>query len=120
HENGCASDDSKIDEGCAAMLALRNFTTLGFRGGILRQNGAIVSYTIGEPIGNDTFAIHFEKAFSTIQGAYPVINQLFVQAEAMDFRYINREEDAGSEGLRKAKLSYYPAFLLEKYTAEMI
>lgn len=119
-QNGCASDDDKIDEGCAAMLALRNFFKLGFKGGMLRQNGRVVAYTIGEPVGNSTFAVHFEKAFAEIQGAYPAINQLFVQSEMEGFRYVNREEDTGSEGLRKAKLSYHPAFLLEKYTAELI
>ena len=102
------------------MLALRNFFKLGFKGGLLRQNGKVVAFTIGEPVGNSTFAVHFEKAFSEIQGAYPAINQLFVQSEMEGFRYVNREEDTGSEGLRKAKLSYHPAFLLEKYTAELI
>lgn len=119
-QNGCASDDDKIDEGCAAMLALRNFFLLGFKGGLLRQNGKVVAYTIGEPVGNATFAVHFEKALADIQGAYPAINQLFVQSEMKGFRYVNREEDTGSEGLRKAKLSYHPAFLLEKYTAELM
>lgn len=119
-QNGCASDDDKIDEGCAVMLALRNFFKLGFKGGLLRQKGKVVAFTIGEPVGNSTFAVHFEKAFSEIQGAYPAINQLFVQSEMEGFRYVNREEDTGSEGLRKAKLSYHPAFLLEKYTAELI
>ncbi len=120
HKNNCDEDASKIDESCAAIRALKNFFVLGLKGGLLRQNGKVVAYTIGEAVGNSTFAVHFEKAFSEIQGAYPAINQLFLKAETKGFRYINREEDVGAEGLRKAKLSYYPAFLLEKYVAEAV
>ena len=58
--------------------------------------------------------VHIEKAFSDIQGAYAVINQQFAIHEGKDFRYINREDDVGEEGLRKAKLSYKPVFLIEK------
>ena len=58
--------------------------------------------------------MHIEKAFADIQGAYPMINQQFVEHEAAGYRYINREEDTGEEGLRKAKLSYDPVFLMEK------
>ena len=49
-----------------------------------------------------------------IQGAYPMINQQYILNEAMDYQFINREEDLGEEGLRKAKLSYRPSELLEK------
>ena len=58
--------------------------------------------------------VHVEKAFAEVEGAYPMINQQFVQHECMGYRYVNREEDTGAEGLRKAKLSYHPAFLVEK------
>ena len=58
--------------------------------------------------------VHFEKAFSDINGSYAIINQQTVEKQASDFLYINREDDAGDEGLRKAKLSYQPALLLEK------
>ena len=58
--------------------------------------------------------VHIEKAFAEVQGAYPMINQQFVAHEAQGYQYVNREEDTGAEGLRKAKLSYRPAFLVEK------
>ena len=74
------------------------------------QNG----FTIGEELCEDTFVVHIEKAFADIDGAYPMINQQFVQHECTGYQYVNREDDAGSEGLRKAKLSYRPAFLVEK------
>ena len=62
----------------------------------------------------DTFVVHIEKAFADVDGAYPMINQQFVQHECTDYAYINREDDAGSAGLRKAKLSYQPAFMVQK------
>ena len=63
---------------------------------------------------SDTFVVHIEKAFPDVEGAYPMINQQFVQHECMDYLYVNREEDTGAEGLRKAKLSYRPVFLVNK------
>ena len=70
--------------------------------------------TVGEPLCEDTFVVHIEKAFPDVEGAYPMINQQFVQHECMEYQYVNREEDTGAEGLRKAKLSYRPVFLVEK------
>ena len=62
----------------------------------------------------DTFVVHIEKALSAYEGAYQVINQQFVKHACTGYMYVNREEDTGSEGLRKAKLSYKPVFLVEK------
>ncbi|HIS61134.1 MAG TPA: DUF2156 domain-containing protein, partial [Candidatus Scybalomonas excrementigallinarum] len=83
-------------------------------GGVLRANGKVIAFTIGEKVTDDTLVVHIEKAYANIQGAYPMINQQFVSDFGKDFLYINREEDTGSEGLRKAKLSYRPEFLVEK------
>ena len=81
---------------------------------VLKADGKIVAFTVGEPVSDDTFVVHIEKAFAEVDGAYPMINQQFVQHECTGYQYVNREDDAGSEGLRKAKLSYRPAFLVEK------
>lgn len=97
--------------------ALQNFEQLGLVGGVLYIGNEVVAFTMGESLGGDTFVVHFEKAFPEIQGAYPMINQQFVAHECQEYRYINREDDAGEEGLRKAKLSYVPDILLEKYLA---
>lgn len=91
---------------------------LGLVGGVLRKKGEIVAFTMGEPLNSDTFVVHFEKAYPEMQGAYPMINQQFVLHACENFTYINREEDTGDAGLRKAKLSYYPEILLKKYVAE--
>ena len=100
--------------------AFSNFEALGLEGGLLRAGGRVIAFTMGEPLNSDTYIIHFEKAFPHIQGAYPMINQAFaqhIQKTHPQLKYINREDDMGIESLQKAKRSYYPAFLLEKYTA---
>lgn len=98
-------------------VAFTNFTELGLCGGVLYKSGELVAFTIGEPLNENTFVVHFEKAFPDLQGAYPMINQQFVLHEAQRFMYVNREEDTGDPGLRKAKMSYYPDILLRKYRA---
>ena len=113
-ENGCDDDEDKNEEMCVTLNSLRLFEELGVVGGILRVDGRIVAFTMGEPICEDTFVVHIEKAFADVDGAYTVINQQFVQHECLDYKYVNREEDTGAEGLRKAKLSYKPVFLVEK------
>lgn len=113
-QNGCEDDVEKNAEMCVALNALRLYKELEQVGGVLRVAGEVVAFTIGEPLCKDTFVVHIEKAFAEVDGAYPMINQQFVQHECTDFLYVNREDDAGSEGLRKAKLSYRPAFMEEK------
>lgn len=113
-ESGCEDNDDKCAEMCVTMSSLAHFKELDLRGGMIRIDGEVVAFTIGEPICEDTFVVHIEKAFADIQGAYPMINQQFVENECSEYTYINREEDTGAEGLRKAKLSYRPVFLIEK------
>ncbi len=110
--------DANIDpEKCAVKRAFDNYRELGLTGGLLRLNGKVIAYTLGEPVTDEAFVIHFEKAFADIQGAYPMINQQFVENCLQDYKYVNREEDMGNEGLRKAKMSYDPEILLEKFVA---
>ncbi len=94
-----------------------NFNELECKGAVLRVDGNVVAFAMGAQIRKDTFCVHFEKAFSYIRGAYPMINQQFVENELSSYKYIDREDDLGIENLRKSKLSYYPAFLPEKYEA---
>lgn len=90
---------------------------LGLVGGVLYRGEEIVAFAMGEPLNSDTFVVHFEKAYPNLQGAYPMINQQFAEHACGEYRYVNREEDTGDEGLRRAKLSYYPELLLKKYQA---
>ncbi|MFT4222547.1 DUF2156 domain-containing protein [Dysgonomonas sp.] len=98
----------------ATKIMLEHFDYFQLRGGALRVNGKIVAFTIGEPLTSDTFVIHVEKAFAEMNGAYTMINQQFIEHEASEFTYINREEDMGMDNLRKAKMSYYPDIQLEE------
>ena len=114
NRNGCDEDPEKNAESCVTSNALRLFQELGLTGGILRVEGEIVAFTLGEPLCDDTFVVHIEKAYADVDGAYTMINQQFAQNACQGYRYINREDDAGMEGLRKAKLSYHPALLVQK------
>ncbi len=114
NQNGCDEDPEKNAEMCVTLNSLRLYKELGQTGGVLRIDDKIAAFAIGEPISEDTFVVHIEKAFPHIDGAYPMINQQFVLHECMDYKYVNREEDTGAEGLRKAKMSYRPAFMVEK------
>lgn len=118
---GCSDNDSLNKESCAVENAFANFEAEGLLGGLLReeQGGPVIAYTMGRPLNSDTFIVHIEKAFHDIQGAYPLINQQFVEHNCQDFTYVNREDDTGAENLRKAKLSYRPAILLDKYYASL-
>lgn len=111
---------TRLDERHAMSRAFAHYEALGMDGLLLRTGGKVVAFTMGSPISADTFDVHFEKAYGEIQGAYPMINREFarwLQANRPGVRWLNREDDMGLEGLRKAKLSYYPDILLEKYSA---
>ncbi len=116
---GCSDDAELYDESCAVEQAFKHYDALGLTGGLLRAGGQVIAFTMGEALSEDTFVVHVEKAYYDIQGAYQMINQQFAQASMEGFRYVNREDDAGDEGLRKAKLSYYPAFFVEKSSAHL-
>lgn len=109
------TDPTLIEDFEATSKYLDNFEYLNMRAGAIEVDNKIVAFSMGAKLSDDTFIVHVEKAFSDIQGAYPMINQQFVINEASEFKYINREEDMGYPSLRKAKLSYQPDILLEKY-----
>lgn len=93
---------------------LHNFEALGLSGGAVCVEGGVAAFSLGARLTDDTFNVHVEKAFADIHGAYTIMNQQFVENEAANYRYVNREEDMGFESLRKAKMSYQPDILLEK------
>ncbi len=116
-QNGCAHNREFEGETCAIVQALDNFTALGLRGGILRLDGEVIAFTLGCRATEDMYIVQIEKADYNIPGAYQMINQQFVLRNCDDVEYVNREEDLGLEGLRKAKRSYCPVMRGVKYTA---
>ena len=114
-------DDPFLDyERAAINEILDNFSDFDIKGGAIELDGRIIAFTFGEQINTDTAVIHVEKADPDIRGAYPAINQAFVANEWSNMKYINREEDMGLEGLRKAKESYKPFKMIEKFNASLI
>lgn len=103
----------------AVLTAFEHYEELGFVGGLIRVDGEVIAYTLGEAqMNSKCFVSHIEKAPADVQGAYPIICQEFTKNCLMDFEYVNREEDLGIEGLRRAKQSYYPEILLKKWVAK--
>lgn len=105
------------EENEAIKIALDNYFDLGFEGGILTIQGEAVAFTFGERLNSNTFCTHVEKAYGNIRGAYQMINREFARQLKDRYEFINREEDTGCEGLRRAKLSYHPHRLIIKYSA---
>ena len=95
---------------------LLNLDTVGYLSGAIRIDGKIEAISIGGKIGTKTVVVHAEKANTDYRGLYQAINNEFCRAMASNVKRINREEDMGIPGLRKAKLSYKPVRLIEKYT----
>lgn len=99
----------------ALQEAFIHFYDLNLKGIILRVDSQIVAFSIGCLLNNDTWLVLFEKADRNIRGSYAMINKMFAQDIAKGYTYINRAEDGGVEGLRKAKQSYMPDYLNEVY-----
>lgn len=114
-ENIDADDDGKLEEQIVVRESLEHYSELDYIGGMIRVNGICEAFSFGERSAEDCFVVHVEKASRRYQGAYAAINKELVDFQCEKYRYINREDDAGSENLRKAKLSYHPCFLEEKY-----
>lgn len=99
----------------SVLTGFENYQTLNFLGGIVRVEGKVIAYTYGERLNDNCFVTHFEKAPADVQGAYAIINQEFAKRLLENgYELVNREEDLGIEGLRKAKQSYKPVLWLDK------
>lgn len=111
--HGVHGKEGLSSESCAIKASFKHYEELGFYGGLLKIDGKAAAMTVGEEINKDCFVVHFEKALDGYDGLYAAINNQFSK-RLTKYKYLNREEDMGIEGLRKAKLSYRPAILLEK------
>jgi len=116
-ENYSVDDEEEMGEVFAVRQALDHFEELGLQGGAIVVDGEMVAFTLGQPVNADTFDIIIEKALSEYATAYTVINRCFAHRKCSRYTYINREEDLGLDGLRRAKLSYHPVCILDKKIA---
>lgn len=110
-EHECKDTAEKI----AIRRAFDAYEELGLYGGVLLVDGHVAAFTYGSRMSDDTFCTHIEKADATLDGIFPMINRSFARALAeRGYRWVNREEDMGLEGLRRSKHSFYPVRLQEK------
>lgn len=117
-ENGYSGFLSYEQESIMDML--NNRAELEFEGIVVYVDDKISAFTIGERVNEDMAIIHIEKAFLGIHGLYAYINRTFIERHFKDVRFINREDDMGLDGLRKAKQSYQPYKLEYKHTVTTI
>jgi uncharacterized protein len=113
-----SDDDSLKKEYQAIIDVLENFQQLAVQGGAILLDNKVAAFTFGEKLNSDTAVIHVEKGLD-VRGLYQVINQEFCRNDWADLSYINREEDMGIEGLRRAKQSYHPVKMIKKYSAAL-
>ena len=107
-------------ENIALSRACKKYGALGMEGIMLVEDGKVLAVTMATRLSEDTFDVHFEKALETVDGAYPAVNCEFARYLRLKYpevKFLNREDDMGLEGLRKAKLSYNPHHMVEKYWA---
>lgn len=113
--------EGHTSELCAEQQAMQrgfaHYAELGLRGGCICVGEKLVAFTYGSAVNARTFDTHFEKADTAYDGAFTVINKLFAQNLPEQFTLINREEDLGIDGLRRAKLSYHPVQIAPKHRA---
>lgn len=110
-----------IDEEREAVQELmNNWKHLDVVGGCLRVGGKMVAFSLGEPLCGKMVVIHLEHADTEFEGSFAAMNQQFLEHEWQDYELVNREEDMGLPGMRKAKESYRPAFLVKKYVATLV
>lgn len=114
-------EGEKSDGLCNEMLgieaSLNNFSALDMKGAIIRIDGKIAAFSLAEQINDDSVVIHIEKGNTFYEGIFQAINQQFLKNDFAHLRFVNREEDLGIEGLRKAKMSYKPLRFIEKSNA---
>jgi len=115
----CEASPGLLNESAAIKEAFTHFEELGVKGGAILINGKVEAFTLGDPLNSETVVIHIEKANPAYEGLYPTINQAFLENQWSGYTYVNREQDLGEEGLRKAKESYFPHHLVNKYVVTL-
>jgi len=114
-EKHCDLHSSLRAEARAVKEVLAGLDDLGVIGGAILVRDRVQAFSLGEPLNGNTVVIHIEKASPDLHGAFQVINRQFLLSEWSGFEFVNREQDVGEPGLRKAKESYHPVRMVEKY-----
>lgn len=117
NHRSCRINRSLRREAEAIREALANYEALQLFGGTIFVDGRLAAFTIAEAASPQTAVVHFEKADPAVEGLYQVMNQRFCREGLRDFEFVNREQDLGDPGLRRAKKSYHPHHMVEKFTA---
>lgn len=104
-------------DGISEIITYMN--ELNLKGMAVYVDNTVAAFTIGECVNNHMAIVHIEKGLPEINGIYAFTNKTFVENYLSSVKYINREQDLGLEGLRKAKRSYYPVKLEEKYCVNL-
>jgi hypothetical protein len=111
----CESDEAMKQENEAIYTLFLNKKELWVTCVVIRIGGKVAAFAAGEPLNDDTYVIHFEKADTKYTGIYQLINNEFAKRIPPKFKYVNREQDLGIEGMRKAKESYHPVHMVKKF-----
>ncbi len=111
----CTLDPLSTAEDLALKDGLDNLSSIGFFGGVAVIEDKIQALTLAERLDPTTAVVHFEKANPAIRGLYPFINQQFCEVSLKDYEFVNREQDVGEPGLRRAKEGYHPHHFVEKH-----
>jgi uncharacterized protein len=111
----CLESPSLLSEEQAIIEAINHIDRLHYRGGVIRVQGKVEAFTLGEPLNPETAVIHIEKANPQLPGLYSLLQQQFLEKEWAETPWVNREQDLGVAGLRKAKQALHPEFMVHKY-----
>ncbi len=112
--NKCQENADLFDELHAINEIFDNYATLNIKGGLITIQDQCVAYTLGEMLNRNTLVIHIEKAHLQYEGSYQAINNLFLKNCCNEANFVNREQDVGDPGLRKAKEDYKPVQMVKK------
>lgn len=115
----CEEDMNLLDEWEAVEQALKNLSALKLQGGVILIDDKVEAFALGELLNRQTAVVHVEKANPELPELFAVINQQFCEKAWQGVTYVNREQDLGEPGLRKAKLSYHPVELVDKFRIQL-
>lgn len=118
--SGREMNEGLLEEKAAIEKVLAHWDELPVYGGILHEHGRILGLTYGARSASDILAVHIEKATRDVPGAYPALSQAFAKSLPLCIEYLNREEDLGIPGLRKAKQDWHPITQLKKGVIDVL